>query len=158
MPDRDDRIENLEQKVRRLQAGMLVLAVSLVAVFVLGATNKTPDELTLRRLAIMDGDGKERVVAGTSANGPVGLVYTDSNGKMRIGVGTSPGGQASILHFDSDGKMRIAAATLAYGEATVQHYDQDGNRRILAGTKPDGEATVRLSDGKGKSVWWKKSP
>ena len=107
MPDSDDRIEDLGQEVRRLRAGMLVLAVSLIAVFVLGATNETPDELTLRRLAIVDGDGKERIVAGTSAKGEVGLVYTDSEGGMRISVGTRADGEAGVRHFDSEEKARI---------------------------------------------------
>ena len=58
MPESDDRMERLEREVRRLRTWTLVLAIALVAIFALGASQGTPDELTLRRLAIVDGDGR----------------------------------------------------------------------------------------------------
>ena len=88
MPESVDRIERLEREMRRLRGWILVLGTALVATFALGATQGTPDELTLRKLIIVDVDGKERIAAATF-----------------------PNGEASIQHFDSDGKVRISAGT-----------------------------------------------
>ena len=96
MPESDDRIERLERDVRRQRGWILALAIALVATFILGATQGTPDELTLRKLIIVDGDGRERIVAGTLLDG-----------------------EASLVHFDSDGKKRIAALTLPEGTASI---------------------------------------
>ncbi len=49
MPESVARIERLEREMQRLRAGMLVLAIALTGTFILGATQCTPDELTLRR-------------------------------------------------------------------------------------------------------------
>ena len=87
MSEENERIERLEHEMRQLRGWILVLGIALVATFALGATQGTPDELTLRRLAIVDADGKERIVASTR-----------------------PDGWASIQHFDPDGKARIVAA------------------------------------------------
>ena len=158
MPDSDDRIENLEQKVRTLQAGMLVLAVSLIAVFVLGATNKTPDELTLRRLAIVDGDGKQRIIATTLSDGTAALYHLDSDGKQRIMAMTFPDGSATLVHNDRDGKQRIAAGTASNGMARISHFDREEKLRIITATMlPTGTTGVWHYDSKGKIVWEKTS-
>ena len=77
MPDSVERIELLEREMRRLRGWILVLGIALAATFTLGATQGTPDELTLRRLAIVDGDGKDRIVAGRTGGGAVGLMHYD---------------------------------------------------------------------------------
>ena len=100
MSETNDRIESLEREVRRLRTGLLILAVALVAAFALGATQGTPDELKLRRLAIVDADGKDRVVASTF-----------------------PDGSASIEFYDQDAKGRIIAGTVADGRAIIGIYD-----------------------------------
>ena len=82
MPDVDNRIERLEREMRRLRGWILVLGIALVATFALGATQGTPDELTLRKLIIVDGDGKERIVAKTFSDGYASLRQYDRKGKM----------------------------------------------------------------------------
>jgi hypothetical protein len=126
MSEANDRIERLEREMRRLRGWILVLGIALATTFILGATQGTPDELTLRKLVIVDSDGKERIVAGTNSIGLVGLVYTDSDGKNRIGVGTASDGSASLIHYDRDEKMRIAAATFPDGYASLRQYGRNG--------------------------------
>ncbi len=130
MPDSDDRIENLEQTVRRLRAGMLVLAAVLMGTFLIVVILATREELTVRRLAIVDNDGKERIVAATTSSG-----------------------EASLVHYDPEGEMRIDAGTFSDGQARVIHHDRDGKRRITAVTLPDGQAAIILSDGEGVRAW-----
>ena len=153
MLETNDRIERLEREVRRLQIGMLVLAVALAATCALGATQGTPDELKLRRLAIMDAEGKERVVASTTPDGIASIQHYDRDGKLRIGIGTAPDGEAGIMHVDTDGKKRIYASTLPDGRAFLSHFDRDEKRRISQGTRPDGQAGIGINDGKEQFVW-----
>ena len=157
MSETNDRMERLEREVQRLRTGLLVLAVALVATFALGATQGTPDELTLRRLAIVDAGGKERVVASTTPDGIASIEHYDREGKLRIGIGTAPDGEAGIMHVDTDGKKRIYASTLPTGRAFLSHFDRDEKRRITEGTRPDGQAGIVIFDSKRKMVWGESS-
>ncbi len=153
MSETNDRMDLLEREMRRLRGWILVLGITLVATFALGATKETPDELTLRKLIIVDADGKQRIVAGTTGDEAVGLVYIDRNGKPRILTATKPDGEAGVQHYDIDGKMRIAAVTLPGGEAMLVHHDRNGKKRIVAVTLSDGGAGIGLLDVEGQSVW-----
>jgi hypothetical protein len=106
-----ERIERLERDMRRLREGMLVLAIALIATFAWSVVQATPGELTLRRLAIVDDDGKERIVAATRPEGEAGLSHYDANGKLRISAGTHPEGDANVQHFDPGGRQRINLGT-----------------------------------------------
>ena len=130
MRETDDRIERLERGMGRLRRWILVLAIALVTTSALGATQGTPDELTLRRLAIVDYKGRERIVAMTEQYDSASLVDYDSNGKKRIVTETDFTGSASLVHYDYDGKMRIVSKT---------------DRSSLA--------AIKLGDSKGKIVW-----
>ena len=130
MPESVDRIDLLERETRRLRGWILVLAIALVATFALGATQETPDELTLRRLVIVDAGGKERIVASTF-----------------------PDGQARVQHYDQDGNTRIATGAFPDGSASIQHYDQDEKGRIIGGTVADGRAIIGIYDGEERSMW-----
>ena len=59
--DTSRRIESLERSVRQLQPVVFALLFTLVCVGVLGASGAcVPQELTLRKLTIVDADGKAR--------------------------------------------------------------------------------------------------
>jgi hypothetical protein len=134
MPDVDDRIEHLERETRRLRAGMLVLAAVLAGTILVFVTQATPGELTLRRLAIVDGEGRERIVAGTF-----------------------PSGEAGVQHYDSDLKLRIATVTLPDGRAAVLHFDSEEKKRISSVTSPDKLVVIGVTDSEGRVVWSKTS-
>ena len=130
MSEMSNRIECLEREMRGLRGWILVLSIALVTTFALGATQGTPDELTLRRLAIVDYKGRERIVAMTE--------QYDS---------------ASLVHYDSNGKKRIVAETDFTGRASLVHYDYDGKMRIVSTTDRSSLAAIKLGDSKGKIVW-----
>jgi hypothetical protein len=90
--------------------------------------------MSLRKLIIVDGDGKERVIAGTF-----------------------PNGEATVQHYDRDGKLRIAAVTLRDGTAAIQHFDREENKRIGSLTSPDGMVVIGVMYRKGKVVWTESS-
>ena len=152
-----ERFERLEQQVRRLRGLVMVMAAGIGGVLLLGATGK-PDELTLRRLAIVDAEGRERIVAGTLRDGRAGVQHFDPDANLRISVGTTPGGTAWVRYFDREGKKRISAGTLLGGAAVAMILDQDGKKRIAAATYPDGLAAVTLRDRNENKAWAESSP
>jgi hypothetical protein len=99
----EDRFEQLERQVRRLRGLVFVMAAGVVGVLLMGATGK-PDELTLRRLAIVDAEGRERIVAETTPDGSAGVSHRDREGKLRINTGTMPDGSAGIAVLNRDEK------------------------------------------------------
>jgi hypothetical protein len=152
-----ERIQRLERDMRRLREGMLVLAIALIATFAWSVTQATPDELTLRRLAIVDADGMERIVAATSPEGGADLSHYDTDGKMRISAGTNPEGDANVQHLDPDGRQRINLGTGPAGEAVLEGDDSDEKDRIGVLTFPDGYSGIALRSSNGESVWMKTS-
>ena len=131
MPESEDRIERLEREMRRQRGWILVLGIALVATFILGATQGTPDELTLRKLTIVDADGKERIVAMTDKLGSVRLVLYDNDEKQRI-----------VLEADTTA-------------ASLIHYDKNEKSRIVSIVGPGSSAAMFFRDSTGEGVWGK---
>ena len=152
-----ERIQRLERDMRRIREGMLVLAIALIATFAWSVTQATSDELTLRRLAIVDDDGKERIVAATRPEGDAGISYYDTEGKLRISAGTKPEGDANVQHFDPHGRQRVNVGTGPGGEAALENHDEDEKKRLDALTFPDGYSGIALRSSNGESVWMKTS-
>ena len=61
------RLEAVERKAERLRRWVLVLGAALVGCVTVGVSQ--PQELTLRRLTIVDGEGKTRIIAGATSGG-----------------------------------------------------------------------------------------
>ena len=152
-----ERIQRLERDMRRLREGMLVLAIAMIATIAWSVMQATRDELTLRRLAIVDADGKERIVAATRAEGAAGLSHYDTAGKMRISAGTNSEGDASVQHFDAQGMQRINVGTGPEGEAILDNDCRDEKERIGVLRFPDGYSGIALRSSNGESVWMKTS-
>lgn len=152
-----ERIQRLERDMRRLREGMLVLAIAMIATIAWSVTQATRDELTLRRLAIVDDDGKERIVAATRPEGAAGLSHYDTAGKIRINAGTNPEGGASVEHFDRQGRQRINVGTGPEGEAVLDNDGRDEKERIGVLRFPDGYSGIALRSSNGESVWMKTS-
>jgi hypothetical protein len=152
-----EQIQRLERDMRRLREAMLVLAIALIATLAWSVTRAAPDELTLRRLAIVDDDGKERIVAATSSEGGAGLSHYDTDGKLRISAGTNSEGDANVQHFDAIGRQRINVGTGPDGEAVLEDDGRDEKKRIGAITFPDGYSGIALRSSNGESVWMKTS-
>jgi len=163
MPETSERLERLEGEIRRMRAIFLGLAVCLAATFSLAlkanldAIREIPDRLTLRRLAIVDDAGRERIVAATHPEGSAGLAHYDGNGKLRMSAGTNPEGVAGVQHFDPAGRQRINVGTGPDREAVLGNDDRDEWERIGALTFPDGYSGIALRSSNGEPVWMKTS-
>ena len=152
-----ERIQRLERDMRRLREAMLVFAIAMIATLAWSVTRSTPDELKLRRLAIVDDAGRERIVAVTRPGGEAGLSHYDTEGNMRIHAGTNPEGDANVQHFDPRGTQRINAGTGPVGEAAPEGHAGNEKERIGVLTFPDGYSGIALRGSDGESVWMKTS-
>jgi hypothetical protein len=153
-----ERVEALEREAKRLRRWALVLAAALVGVVAIGASG--PQELTLRKLTIVDAEGNARMVASAGPGGePAGLVYYDSNKKQRIMTGTgAPGQPAVTVYYDSNDKQRIVTGTGAPGQpAGTVYFDGKGKERIMTSTFRDGSAEIKVIDSSGSRTWAKSS-
>ena len=126
------RVEALEGEAKKLHRWVLVLGAALVGCVAVGVSQ--PQELTLRKLTIVDGEGRPRITAGATSSGT-----------------------ASLNHYDSDEKLRMSATTTSDGAAFITHFDRDEIRRITAAT-PDGSvAAIQVRDSSGNVTWGESS-
>lgn len=110
--DTEERLRELERLAAGLQASVgrqrLViggLAVLLAVVLVGGAVQsvdagKVGDELRVKRLAIIDDKGKERIVASTKPNSVASVTCCDHGEKIEVAVGAWKEGPVNVVDLD----------------------------------------------------------
>lgn len=155
MDEQTGRLEQVERQVQQLRRTVNVLAVGLIALlgaFTVGAATE-PQELTLRKLTIVDAKGKARITAATTPDGEASIVHYDRDGKKRIIAATHSDLYAGVDHYGRNGKRRITAATTPEGGAAIYLADRDGKHRIAAATLADGNATIAVADHTGNTTW-----
>ena len=142
--------ENLEQQVRMLRRRLTGLAVALVltagyvalSLHVRSAeAQSTPQELTLRRLTIVDENGVQRVVIAAPAPDPIvrgkrekrqgeiaGILIYDKDGNERGGYATAndPSNGAMLTLDATDAQVFTVYANAANG-ATLSLDSQKGD-------------------------------
>ncbi len=150
----EQRLSNLEAQNatfaranRRLRLTVSGLAVLVGVGFLAGMNAADPDEMTLRKLSIVDAKGTERIVLdATDASGEASLAHFDSVGRRRITTSTASARGACVNYSDKNGKVRIAAGTYGNGYASLILTDKDQKARIRYATMPDGSATITRND------------
>lgn len=141
------RIAALERRQSRLMAAVAALTLALA---VLGirqwapahaadkAAARMPQELTLRRLAIVDAKGTERVVLGAPLPQPRLHGKSKSRGS-EVGI-------SGMLIFDATGTERGGYATDdGYGNAMLT-LDARGEQTFLLLAEPEGGPVFRMWD------------
>lgn len=142
--DLETRVSQLERSSRRWRAASICLAAMAVLGGTLAMQSAGPDELTLRKLVVVDADGRQRVVVSGS-----GLIFADEQEHPRIVLATLDNGAAAVQHFDPEGRRRIAVGTFADGGASVLHLDPERRIRLESGTYPGGVARTTQFDASG---------
>lgn len=146
----DEQLASLRSTLRRQRlfnlalVGVAVAAATVAAVRPAG--DATFDTVTCNAWKLIDKDGKNRILAGTLANGSSAVYWYDKDGKTRIGASTMADGSASITLCDKNGTARIGAATSVEGGAAMSFLDKDGKTRISAGTTANGNAAMSFLD------------
>lgn len=156
------RLEVLEREIRtvrrslRCQRIIIGSMTALFTVLVLGGagqpavTGKVIDELRVKRLSIVDSQGRVRIGAATFPDGSAQMSWLDRNGKLRIAVTTLPDGVAAVQWYDSDETLRISASTVQDGDASVTWYDRNKELRIIAAASKEGVTVLPTMDMRGK--------
>ncbi len=148
----EERIERLEQHNRFLKAGLGILLLGVVAVGVFGrlgaagVQSAAADEMTLRKLVIVDDEGRTRIVAGNYRGNFVGISHYDLDDQVRITTLADSNGAAEVTHYDEAGMIRVHTTTLTDGSAGIDLCGEDGRQRIGAATMRGGRAGVNLWD------------
>lgn len=139
-----ERIGSLERKVRRLALGtallsILVLAFSVSAIVRAHREIQAGGTLTVRKLAVADNKGTDRILLDVSGTGPE-IKYFDGDGKGVLAdlSGGSDGVTLALTHGLGTGKPAIA----------IIGAGQTGSSLELEGRGPvggNGNGLVRLS-------------
>ena len=145
------RLDRVERSLTRVRGTNLVLIGALVAL-VIGGANATQDTMSVRRLAVVDANGTERLVLnGEDDNKAAGLTWYDENNIARLSAKTYPSGQSSFQSLDTKGISRIAISSQISGESSIQWRDVNNKLRIGASTKSNGDALMIWLAPNGKS-------
>lgn len=108
------RLERLEQSLRHwrigLLGGLLLLAVASFAALATRAFGRASpgpaEELVVRSLVLVDGEGERRATLGMGKAGPL-LVLLDENEQPRAGLSVTKAGPVLAL-LDENGQPRAA--------------------------------------------------
>lgn len=141
------RVIRLERGVRQQRLALMVV-VGVVGVVILGGAFRQPttqDELRLQRLVIVDGQGRERIIADGGS-----LYWLDENGLRRMSAATGAGDITVFSLADSEGRPRLLATTdEPNSRSGLALLDNDGELRFDLTTGPDDAASMLAYDTKG---------
>jgi hypothetical protein len=116
------------------------------------------DELSARRLTIVDGQGRGRATLGPAEDGSVELRLYDADDRARAELTVGANGVTSLTLRDGDGEMRSCLAVGAegdtrlhlHGTAAVSLHDREGQPRALLGLdEQTGMASLSCADAAG---------
>ena len=116
------------------------------------------DELSARRLKIVDGRGCTRATLGPAADGSVELRLYDADDRARAELTVGANGVTSLTLRDADGEIRSCLAVgpegdtrlHMHGNAAVSLHDRDGQpRAVVALGEHDGTGTLSFADATG---------
>ncbi|MEE2907912.1 MAG: hypothetical protein VX527_08780 [Planctomycetota bacterium] len=149
----DERIVQLEQRLRRTQLCVVALLIGASLLISLGmmaaddpgaqATSAVQPQLKVGKLVIVDEKGQAMIILQPSGEeeGP-SIQVNDEQGTKRFWMGTKEEGGSRLEHWDvetsdRDSVLRILSFIDDEGLAVTQYDDDLGRRRIGMGTSTD---------------------
>ena len=123
-------------------------------------------QLRIDQLAVLDGNGVERIQAQTGTGVAAAIYISDESGRRRLqlsngapvqGGGGNPDAMGLNLNT-ADGRTLGRIGTINSPDGTVGGMriflaDQQGNRRIDLNVGEDGSPSIRLLDEGGNVLW-----
>jgi hypothetical protein len=118
------------------------------------------DEVSTRRLTIVDDQGRVRATLGPTPDGSVELRLFDADDRTRVELAVAANGTSSLTLRDPDGEMRSCLAVgiagdthlHLHGAAAVSLHDREGQPRAQLGLdEHSGIATLSYVDAEGGS-------
>lgn len=131
-----ERIERIEKQNRRLKGALFVVALSLLALALMGAKSGPHDgqfrHIIAERITIVDGAGQELIALGSSGEA-IGLRVMNKAGQRVVGLGVSAdGGGSGMLIADDQGRPRIGLG-LDEGLPSMAMVNERGRKIIAIG-------------------------
>ena len=157
------RIEQLERRVRALMVAF-VLTLAGFAITLLRAQSPVTENLRVRQIAVVDAQGRERVLIGAplpdpvvrgqrmSRNGAIsGIALIGPSGNERAGFATSDRSPSSVfIGLDSEMRQESLFLVNADGGGHIDFYDSAKNYARIGISQ--GRPTLFLRD-KGATVF-----
>lgn len=162
------RIQQLERRVRALMVAVVLIPICTVAV-TLAAQSSTGDTLRVRQLAVVDAQGRERVLIGAPLPDPVvrgvraprsgpisGIALVGPSGNERAGFATADRADGEVfIGLDSETRQETLFLVNAGGGGHLTFFDADQNYARI-GIWP-GRPTLVLRE-KGQTVFEEPAP
>jgi hypothetical protein len=164
MTDTETRLARLERRLRLTQAAWIL---SLVGVVVAGAglaQPATPDEITVRRLNVVDEQGVARVIIAAPTPNPriggkefprrspgYGVMLNDAEGNERGGFGMSGDGRVMMM-LDHPSKEAVGMFVFPDGRTGVILSPPSGETRATLQVEPGGETQFFVKDADGEVI------
>lgn len=149
----EQRLFLVERANRRLWTALIGAAGGLLALAVIGQGSPPPQELLVKRIAVVDAHGRQRMLLGSLDDGAVGLEARDSNGHVRAVLAIDPAGGPRLMLADQDQKNRVQA-TVADGRPRLEALHARGGAAVL-GLHGDAlqPGVMLLDDAGGLRAW-----
>lgn len=136
------RLDRLERR----QRGLLAVLGALVAVFAFTSARGDGDVLRVRRVEIVDGEGRVRAELAIDADGSAGVFLKDDQGRLR-GCFVHDASQTGMFALDDGGQIRVGAAQFAHGGGGFALHGPEGKGSAVLYLKGDGSLTFFDADG-----------
>jgi hypothetical protein len=106
----------------------------------------TIESLKAKRIALVDGNGKEKVVLNTTTTGSGLLWLYDSADRKRLQLAENSDGYAGLYLLDYDGRSRLSLQTDSAGLPSLHLYDSTKKKRVQLYEDESGYAGLSLLD------------
>ena len=156
----EKRLDRLERENRILKGAGSVVLLVLLAVAVMGASQKEaiPDVVKARAFHVIAKDGTALVKLEDSFGENVGFAGTvvtlNGKGKDLVQLGVSTGGQGVVTTLNGKGQKLVWLGVTISGEGTVTTLNGKGQKLVRIGVATKGAGTVVTLNGKGKDLVW----
>jgi hypothetical protein len=161
----EEIIRKLQNRAGRLEQGF-VCVVALLILMLLAAwqSTKPQENLRVRELSIVDGNGTARLIFGAPVPNPVvdgkvherrtqatGIIFNDSSGNERGGFGMLDDGSMNLCFDDQKVERNCLFFMPKFGNGVALN-DVNGETRALLYLDPTGTPRLLLRDAKGQTL------
>lgn len=145
----EQRLTKLEKQLSFWKKTTLALAVAFAGTCFIGAA--TRDMTVIRRLKLVDDEGKLRALLGVTKINSVNLSLMSPDGKPKISMVVRASGVPSVNILGDDGKVRMTS-TLTKDELPVTYYNDNNNEQRLVFTANPSAVICNNESGKARSA------
>ena len=145
-----ERLERIEKQNRYVKSFMLVLALSLLALAVMGAKAGSRDghfrHIIAEEIIIVDGAGQELIGIGFRKEAGTGMRILNKAGKRVLGIGIAADeGGSGILVADKEGRPRIGLG-MDEGVPSLAMLSEKGKKTMAMGGDERGYGLVIMDE------------